>query len=139
MSALRAEFETGGPFVLAVGYPASWLLAIAQQLKADLPTLCPATLFDNDETVTVEVVRHTDEAATDEPVNRPADTAITVDENPDGLTITIPPAGVRKGSKGLFAFSVAWCGFMVVFTGATVAGPMIKGGWTGATYQRLEL
>ena len=49
----------------------------------------------------------------------------TLQENPDGITLTLPAAGLVKGSRGLFGFSIAWCGFMVIFTGLTVVGPLL--------------
>jgi hypothetical protein len=36
--------------------------------------------------------------------------------NADGITITVPPAGVLKGSKGLFAFGVVWTVFTLLIT-----------------------
>jgi hypothetical protein len=132
LAAMRAEFESGRPMLIAVGYPERWLLPLAEQLKHDLPTLCPATLFEDDESVTVEVVAVAPDAPSRDRAERPADTAVAVDENPDGITITIPPAGLRKGSKGLFAFSVAWCVLMAVFTAAVIRGPLLQGGWGSA-------
>ena len=37
-----------------------------------------------------------------------------------GLTLNVPARGIWRGSAGLFVFSLIWCGFMVVFTGAMV-------------------
>ncbi len=45
--------------------------------------------------------------------------------------MTVPPAGLFKGSKGLFAFSILWCGFMVVFSGFSVAVPLVTGSFSG--------
>lgn len=55
------------------------------------------------------------------PVVAPPGTTIRLDRLADGeLTITIPPAGVWKGSKGLFFFGLLWCGVMVLFTSMIV-------------------
>jgi hypothetical protein len=53
----------------------------------------------------------------DEPVPAapPANTNIQIERFPDGLTVNIPPAGVR-GTMGLFAFAVIWDSAMAVFT-----------------------
>ena len=46
----------------------------------------------------------------------PDGSQIVVNNRPEGLTIDIPPAGLRRGSKGLFFFAIFWNGFMTVFT-----------------------
>src|SRR5262249_45988138 len=38
-----------------------------------------------------------------------------------GVTLLVPPAGLWRGSKGLFLFSLIWCGFMAVFDGLLLA------------------
>ena len=50
-----------------------------------------------------------------EPI-KPADTRIIVGERDGFTTFEVPPAGLRKGSKGLFGFSIAWILFMIIFT-----------------------
>jgi hypothetical protein len=47
---------------------------------------------------------------------RPAETTIEVERFEDGVTIRVPPLGLRKGSGGLFGFSLLWNGFMTLFT-----------------------
>lgn len=51
---------------------------------------------------------------------RPAGSSIEVKHFEDGISITVPPAGLWKGSRGLFGFGVLWCGFMTVFTSMMV-------------------
>jgi hypothetical protein len=63
------------------------------------------------------------EAAVDEPVG----TTIRVEPTSDGLTITVPPAGVWKGSKGLFSFALLWIAFTAVFAVLTVIVPPATG------------
>jgi hypothetical protein len=41
---------------------------------------------------------------------------IHVVESPDGVTVTVPAAGLWRGTRGLFPFSLLWCAFTVVFT-----------------------
>ncbi|HXR08542.1 MAG TPA: hypothetical protein VN765_14500, partial [Candidatus Acidoferrum sp.] len=36
------------------------------------------------------------------------------------IVLDLPPAGLRKGTKGLFGFAIFWCLFMVVFTSVVV-------------------
>lgn len=53
----------------------------------------------------------------DAPVTAPAGTTIRIDRMEEKeFTITIPPAGVWKGSKGLFFFSLLWCGVLTFMT-----------------------
>lgn len=50
------------------------------------------------------------------PPPRPVETTIEVERYEDGITIRVPPLGLRKGSGGLFGFSLLWNGFMGLFT-----------------------
>jgi hypothetical protein len=47
---------------------------------------------------------------------RPPGSPIEVKHYDDGVAITVPPAGLWKGSRGLFGFGLVWCGFMTVFS-----------------------
>ncbi len=47
---------------------------------------------------------------------RPPGSPIEVKHFEDGVSITVPPAGLWKGSHGLFGFGLLWCGFMTVFS-----------------------
>jgi hypothetical protein len=53
---------------------------------------------------------------------QPPNSAITVERFPDGLTITVPPAGLWRGTAGLFPFAIIWNGFMTLFTPLFLAG-----------------
>lgn len=136
LSALSAEFEDGRRFLLVVCYPESWLLPLADTLSAELVEDRPAVLVGREEPPAVEVVRvdADDEGRRGAPVARPAGSTVTLAENPDGITLTIPPAGLRKGSRGLFAFAVLWCGFMTVFTTGIVAGPLLGASFSGSIW-----
>jgi hypothetical protein len=48
---------------------------------------------------------------------RPPGSPIEVKHFDDGVSITVPPAGLWKGSRGLFGFGILWCSFMTVFSG----------------------
>ncbi len=123
MSAMIGRFESGPPFLLAFGYPESWLAAVASNLVVDLETVRPSGLIGHGPPVTVQVVRPAADLAPDEtPVEKPASSGVDLQPSPDGITLTIPPAGVVKGSRGLFAFSVLWNGFMTAFTIAVITG-----------------
>ena len=55
-------------------------------------------------------------------LTQPAGSQIAVDKFEGGLTIRVPPAGVWKGSSGMFIFALLWNGFMTVFTSAVLCG-----------------
>jgi hypothetical protein len=50
----------------------------------------------------------------------PANTTIKIDRFSDGLTITVPPAGLWRGTRGLFFFALIWNGFISVITAVFV-------------------
>ncbi len=128
IAALRAEIEGRKPMMLALGYPVSWLLPLAERLTEEARAAAPDRLVGGDDEIRVEVVEHRlgdekgDEAPGGGHVPQPPASRITLTENSDGVTLVIPPAGIRKGSSGLFGFAVLWCAFMVVFTGFAVFG-----------------
>lgn len=77
---------------------------------------------------------------------KPADSLIEVEQlSEQELTIRIPPAGIWKGSKGLFLFSLFWCGFLVVFDGIALSSMLAAnnpqanadGGWALVAFSGL--
>jgi len=57
---------------------------------------------------------------------QPLESDVVHERQPDGVTLTVPPAGIWRGSKGLFFFSIIWLGFMVIFDGMLLV--MTRGG-----------
>ena len=118
---IRAQGQQMKPLFIAPGYPRSVLEALAHELADSVGAGVPAKLFDDDEPG-VQVLDHSDldEAAMAEEVERipeqPTGSSAILDRRDGELTLTVPPAGLWRGSKGLFAFSLLWNGFMVVFT-----------------------
>jgi hypothetical protein len=55
-------------------------------------------------------------------LTQPSGSKIAVDKFEGGLTLQVPPAGVWKGSSGMFFFALIWNGFMTVFTSGVVCG-----------------
>jgi hypothetical protein len=53
---------------------------------------------------------------------QPADSDAILERRGDELTITLPPAGVWRGSKGLLSFAIVWNAFMAVVTTAIALG-----------------
>jgi hypothetical protein len=67
-----------------------------------------------------------DDEAEDIPPSKPADSKIIIERFPDGLTIQIPPAGLWRGTHGLFLMSLIWNGFMLVIT-TVMIGVLLDG------------
>ncbi len=135
IAAMRAEIDGRKPMMLALGYPESWLVPLAEHVTEQARATLPDRLIGCDQVSRDEVVEHRlgamaeDEAPAGDAVSRPPASRVTLQENPDGITLTIPPAGLLKGSSGLFGFSVAWCAFMVMFSGFSIFGA--AGGGSG--------
>ncbi len=109
------------PFKVAPGYPKRMLVALANDIAERIAAGEPGKLIGS-EGPTVEVI----EVREDDPslpnrkaqplLPQPSQSDVGIERRPNGLTLTIPPAGLWKGSKGLFVFSIAWNGFCLVFT-----------------------
>jgi hypothetical protein len=79
-------------------------------------------LDEDDEELDGEEDEDIDEPDVPVSTEKPYDSPIDLDEFDDGLTITVPPAGLWKGTSGLFFFSLIWNGAMLLFTSlATIA------------------
>ncbi len=63
---------------------------------------------------------------------KPPQSKITVHSRDDSLSYEIPPAGLFRGSKGLFAFSLIWLGIVSLVSWGMIAGLISdpKGIWT---------
>lgn len=114
-SCLVALFEDGSCKILVFGYPKDWLLAVAEELKTYVGSGSASSA-----PLQVEVVESVAKAENDDEVQRPANSRVELEERGAGFRLAIPPAGLWKGSKGLFFFSLLWCGFMCVFTGISI-------------------
>ncbi len=116
LGALTAEFEEGKPRLVVLGYPRDWLQALAE----DLSTRLGASVS----TAAAPKVERVDGQANPpqfaDVTEKPATSQVRTEPRPNGLLLVVPPAGLRKGSKGLFAFAIIWCLFMAVFTGLMV-------------------
>ncbi len=65
---------------------------------------------------------------------QPSGSKIEWEDRPDGLAIRIPPAGLKKGSKGLWAFAIIWNAFVgLIYVGLAYAAIVNKDdeAWTG--------
>jgi hypothetical protein len=75
-----------------------------------------------DETIKYGTSETVEPAAAETPLPQPRDTQITIERFSDGLTMNVPPAGLWRGSYGLFAIGLVWVGFMAAFTPVFMAG-----------------
>jgi len=53
---------------------------------------------------------------------QPAGSVIEISRFEDGITIRVPPAGLWRGSRGLFAFSLVWNVLILIITIGLFAG-----------------
>jgi hypothetical protein len=116
MAVLVAEFEKGKPRIVVAGYPREWLEAIAADLSARAGRSQPAP-------PQIEVVDARENPPQFRDVaEKPADSKVAVQRNTASIVLEVPPAGLSKGSMGLFPFACLWCLFMAAFTYAVLFG-----------------
>lgn len=122
---LSAELHSGKSKVLVPGYRRDLLLAFANTLATQL-AVDSSSAEPSSAAIPVDVIDATDANREIERFEPPSGTRIEHQSLDDGCIFTVPAPGVWKGSKGLFGFSLLWCGFMVVFT--TGVGAAFLGG-----------
>jgi hypothetical protein len=129
LAALSAEFKEGKPLALAVGYPAEWLQTAASHLAARgavsfqtsaLPQPAPRV-----ETVTEKM----NAVENDSVETQPPGSDIRCEKHNGRQLFVVPPAGLIKGSKGLFVFGVIWCGFILILGGFFLFGARAAEFW----------
>ena len=112
LGALSAEFEEGKPRLVAIGYPRDWLEALADALSARVGATASTLAAPEVTVVNLDQSR----LPPVEVVPKPADSQVRVEPRPDGILLVVPPAGLRKGSKGLFGFGIVWCLIVAAIT-----------------------
>jgi hypothetical protein len=133
LSTIVAECDPGGRMWLAPGYPRGWLRPLADELSRRCQTVTEAGTL----TAAPPIAERVDPIFTPTRqrtvTHQPAGSRAVVDEDATGLTITLPPAGLGKGTKGLFPFAVLWSLITAVITTAFAVafahGKMEEGGW----------
>lgn len=118
-SGIAALYEDGSRKVVALGYPRDWMMAVAQELSSYVQAGSVAS-----EPVKMELVETAAQPDEDDGLlpEQPAGSRIFLEQRGAGIRLVVPPAGIWKGSKGLFFFSLLWCGFMVLFTALSAFG-----------------
>lgn len=101
-TSLMAELSNGKSKAVCVDYPGDWLMPLAQ----DLARRCQE-FVEHEVNAPVEPIKVEDDPAKirDRPLQPSKSTAI-LEPRPNGITITIPPPGMLKGSSRFF---VSWC------------------------------
>ena len=115
LAALTMELESGKPRTVALGYPKEWLHALAADLSARIGAAAPLAGAPR-----VELVDPKVDVLNDPIVEQPPNSSVKIEPAADGFALVIPPAGLWKGSRGLFGFGLFWCLFMCVFTAICV-------------------
>jgi hypothetical protein len=114
---LQAECAGSKPLMLAVGYPQETLLALARDLSvraAPSPGEFVEAVSDEPIAVAEEIE---DPAVTSERPRQPPESPAIFQQFTDGVTITLPLAGVWGGSSHFFIlFTLAWCLMLVLIT-----------------------
>lgn len=59
--------------------------------------------------------------------DQPEGSAVQIEQYGEGVTLTVPPAGIRHGSKGLFAFGLIWS-VVITAAGLFMIGSMRNAG-----------
>jgi hypothetical protein len=120
LAAIRIETLRGKPRMAAIGYPREWLLPLAHELARKIGTaqhdpFDPSASAEPQVDV-VNVVEFVDDLEPVQRLQQPAGSRIAMTEQPGSLTFEVPPAGIKRGTSGLFGFACIWLAFMAVFT-----------------------
>jgi hypothetical protein len=111
LDALAGALDDGTRFMIAPAYPRRLLGPVA----AELARRCNAKYDPDRPAVVVTTVDAVDPLAdwNDGAMKQPADSRAVLDEYPEGMTITLPPAGFRGGGGTMLAVGLLMAGVMV--------------------------
>jgi len=119
LAGIVAECDSAKQMALAVLYPEEWLVPLANDLAERWDLIVPDRLTGARRPA-VEVTegvlsssRERERVDERDSLAQPAASAVQVDEHTDGVTLSVPPAGTFKGSKGLVWFGLAFTAFPV--------------------------
>lgn len=126
LGAIRVERTIGKPLWAAMAYPFAILRPLADTLAVECATETHS--FDNrDAPPAVKVIAVVEEQPEPDDAlapglrcphmpTQPAGSKVALEAVPEGVTLLVPPAGVIRGSSGLFFFAITWLGFMTIFS-----------------------
>jgi hypothetical protein len=129
LSTIVAECDPGGRMWLAPGYPRTWLRPLAEELARRCQTVTDAGTLTAAPAVSEQVDPIFTPVRQQSVTEQPAGSRVVVEEAADGVTITLPPAGLGKGTKGLFPFAILWCLITAGITTAFTVGKLDDGLW----------
>jgi hypothetical protein len=120
---LQAECTGRKPLLLAAGYPRELLLALAADLSRRA-SLAAEPFADAPPAEPILVAEETDDPAlVVERPRQPAESTAVLESFPDGVTITLPAAGMWRGSPRFWlVWTWLWCLLVVPISVAAVAG-----------------
>lgn len=118
LGAIQADCSRSKKLLLAPAYPRDWLKPLAD----DVARRCRLASLESPERPVTVVVETSDNKEAAAVLDKPPGSTIELNEHADGITVEVPPAGLWRGSGGLFVFSLIWNGFMTVFSGFFVYG-----------------
>lgn len=115
--AIEVSGESIKPMKMAGGFPVEILRPLVMDLADRMGESERAKLFDSGRGG-VEVIDFQPDSEADEQTRieaeektmrvQPAGSKVVVERYDEGLTLTVPPMGVWKGSSGLFTFGLIW-------------------------------
>ncbi len=119
-----ADCAGGRRLWLAPGYPLRILAPLARDLARRCAQLAGSEAIPVRQCAPSPAApAFAEHAIEQERLHPPPDSRVRVTECADGVTVVVPAAGVWRGSRGLFAFSLLWC--------ATLAGLTMLAGNRG--------
>ena len=121
LGALGASLRNQKKMLLLIGYPKDWLDPLAEELSGLIQLKGSTVKVEH-----VEPTRPQNAVRNDEVQQQPKSSNARLVETVGGIELELPSKGFWKTSGGLMAFSILWCGFLTVFTGAMIAGT-VKG------------
>lgn len=132
LAVIRADCDGGKRLWLFPGYPIRFLAPLARDIARRCAKLAsvadiPVTLAESLPEQPVFDAR----AVVQERREPPTDSRVRVEERDDGVTVRVLPVGVWRGSRGLFAFGLAWCAVLALLTVGAVqfADVALAGNW----------
>jgi len=115
------------PFVIAWAYPKEWLHELADALSKRIGS----TQADGDALAITETFGDQPNGIDEHdeiPVAQPLKSRTILDQRDDGITLTIPPTGLLRGSKGMFFFAIMWNGINALITGTVIYAMIFPNG-----------
>jgi hypothetical protein len=139
---IEASCSCGKPLIFAWGYPVSLLRPLAEDLNRRLACCLPLQGAANRDVADatfeasppiplppVEVLS-SDMPAFCRRYDQPASSKATLERSAQGLTLTVPPRGMVRGSAGLFGFAGCWNSFLTLLTVLSVPA-LLAGNFAG--------